>query len=46
MLEKQTIMDSYKDGIFPTGISEFLLLSFFLSIEEVIGKQNIKYKNE
>ncbi|KAL5681226.1 hypothetical protein ACJX0J_007611 [Zea mays] len=27
-------MDSYKDGIFPTGISEFLLLSFFLSIEE------------
>ncbi|KAL5643931.1 hypothetical protein ACJX0J_004247 [Zea mays] len=27
-------MDSYKDGILPNGIREFLLLSFFLSIEE------------
>jgi len=31
-------MDSYKDGILPNGIKEFLLLSTFLSIEEVIGK--------
>jgi hypothetical protein len=38
MLETKTVMDSYKDGILPNGIREFLLLSFFLSIEEVIVK--------
>jgi len=31
-------MDNYEDDILPNGIREFLLLSFFLSIEEIIGK--------
>jgi hypothetical protein len=38
VLETKTVMDNYEDGIFPNGIREFLLFSFFLSIEEIIGK--------
>jgi len=38
MLETKTVMDNFEDGTLPNWIREFLLFSFFLSIEEIIGK--------
>jgi len=38
-------MDKHENDILPNGTKEFLILYFFLPIEEIIGKLN-KYKNE